>query len=80
MRELLLIGLLGLTACTGGTGYSGDPTEGSCAVDDAQCVDQRTIQYCVDGLWGPAVECPPEETNVGPIMTYCFESGFCGAG
>ncbi len=80
MRELLLCLLLGLVACEPGTGYTGDPQDGPCEEGEAKCVDQRTIQYCVDGDWDEAEECPPEETNVGFVTTYCFEAGFCGPG
>ena len=80
MRELLLWTTLALAACDGGTGYTGDPSQGPCEVGDAQCVDQSRIQYCTEGSWADAEDCPPEETNVGPIRTYCFEAGFCGPG
>ncbi len=78
MRSLLLILLL--AGCTSGTGYTGEAGQGPCETGDAQCVDQRTIQYCDDGDWTEPEECPPEETNLGLVRTYCFEAGFCGPG
>lgn len=78
MRSLLVLALL--AGCPSSLPFSGEELDGACELGDAQCVDDRTIQYCDGETWSEAEECPPEETAVGPVMTYCFEAGFCGPG
>jgi hypothetical protein len=78
MRELILAALL--AGCPAPAPYTGSAAEGACDEAAAQCVDERTIQYCDGGQWADPEACPPQETEVGSVATYCFEAGFCGPG
>lgn len=76
MRALACLLLL-LAACE--PAGSGDPT--ACEGDESRCVDDRTIQHCVDGTWAEPQACEDfDEGGFAPVPTYCFESGFCGIG
>lgn len=74
MRRLaLVLPLLLLLACVEG------PDDETCEEDTVLCPTTRTIQYCVDGLWGEPETCPPRTGAGGlEIITYCYpDQGTC---
>ena len=74
MKRILLLAVFPLLLC-------GCPSEddGSCVEGEAQCVGDRTIQYCDGETWGPEESCQPQEVGGGQfIETVCYpDQGRC---
>ena len=72
-RRLLLAVLLTLlSAC------APDDDDGPCEEGATRCLDERNFETCVEGAWDEGRECEAMETNLGPVITWCFEGGSCG--